>query len=339
VRVCGLGVAPGNWNDFDHRVPAAITAAAAQFPIMDYDRPGTGNGNGDGLVGTEELTILVLEEWDGLHGQAGQTCVALPGGGDYCGGIATASSWGSLFVWAHELGHTLGGDDLYENVANFRTSVFASASTDASMIVHMDAWHKLRLGWLRPELVDMRWKSSDERLLYCAGDPRAATEGALLFHDPDRGNDAYFLVEARCKRDYDEGTPMAGVATWQIQQQDYSQGSSANFSTTRDHAKLPPSTKSHAGCTAIAGGFRCKGPSVCLHDTRADNQDVCFHARFLSERSPLLAPMSLQWADRTWAGVDLRATPAFEYVDYGIPGYRHVEVHVGYRVAWTPRVE
>jgi M6 family metalloprotease-like protein len=339
VTVCGLpseawfhhgGDAPG--DDVQELLVAAIVAAASHYPIMDHDR------DGDGIVEPEELTILVLDEWDYSPddgGGARDVCTPLPAGGRYCGYAAGAGAWGSLFTWAHELSHTLGTEDLYWNGANFVSTLLA-AGTTPPRIMHLDAWHKLRLGWLRPELIDVRAKSSDERLLYCAGDPRAEVDGALLFHNPDRGTDEYFLVEARCKRDHDDGTLTAGVATWQVRQQASSYGSEARFNLPRDYPAKPAQSKA---CTTIAGGVRCDGPSVCLHDTRADNRDICYHQRFLAERGPLVKPMSLQWADGTWADVDLRTTPVFEYVDYGIPGYRHVEVQVGYRVAWTPRVE
>lgn len=325
VHVCGLPASV--WYDNDHLVPAVLAAIDPTVRIREYDR------NGDGVVTSEELTVLVLDDWASEGGQSIALEVGVTGV-TYRGFIATASSAAPFFVWVHELGHTLGGDDLYGADArnNFRSSVFGAAPAGVpDAYIHMDAWHKLRMGWLRPDLVELGGKATGSAKLFCNDVDQAEIAGSVLFHEPSHGTDEYFLVEARCQRGHDTGTPERGVAIWQVLQQPDTFDGSAVFGTYRSYAK------GWDGCAAgPTGEAMCATPSVCLHDTRGDNRDVCRASRFLRERLPFSKWLPLWWVDRTRAGVELAASPMIEYVDYGIPGYHHVEHLIGYELFWRP---
>jgi hypothetical protein len=324
AHVCGLPAE--SWIDNDHLLPAVLGQIGGT--VRQFDR------DGNGVVTTEELTMLVLDDWDADGGQTVGSDWPLPGGATYHGYIATASSGASFFVWVHELGHTIGADDLYGSDAlnNYLSTLYGGTPNDPDAYLMMDAWHAFRLGWLRPDLIDLSQKTSGTVKLFCSDDDRAEVEGALLFHDPKRGHDEYFLAEVRCHRGYDVGTRERGVAIWQVAQQQDTFNGSAAFGLYRFYAK------GWAGCAAgPTGGSMCMTPSVCLHDTRSDNRDVCRAARFLRERAtPFTKPLPLWWADRTPAGVTLSAEPMIEYEDYGIPGYHHVEHLIGYEVTWQP---
>ncbi|MCE9577034.1 MAG: hypothetical protein K8W52_28060 [Deltaproteobacteria bacterium] len=324
AHVCGLPAT--TWYKNEDLVPAVLAAIDPTVHLGAYDR------EGDGVVSSEELTILVLDDWASDHGQTLGMTVGITGG-SYRGFIATGSAAAPFFVWAHELGHTLGADDLYGAASAFNdgSTLYGATPADAEASIDMDAWTKFRLGWLRPALVELGGKASGSAMLACGDTDLAEVSGAVLFHDPARGTDEYFLAEARCQRDYDAGTPERGVAIWQVLQQPDTFEGSAVFGMYRSYAK------GWDGCAAgPTGEAMCTTPSVCLHDVRSDNRDVCRASHFLRERK-LFAPwLPLWWADRSPAGIELAVAPMIEYVDYGIPGYHHVEHLLGYELTWRP---
>jgi M6 family metalloprotease-like protein len=325
VHVCGLPVEV--FSDATKLIEAAVTAASAQVDLGRYDV--VVDGDGDGQVRSEELTILVLDDTTGADWGQTVEWSSLPfaQGGYFRGWIAAAGGGASLFTWLHELGHTLGADDLYGNGANHRTSLYGAAPALAGTI-HMDAWHKFRLGWSRPDVVDLRTERTGSRFLYCADTERAEIEGAILFHDPDRGMDQYFLAEARCDSGYDDETNNAGVAIWQVVQ-----SPKVPFATM-----IPRDYQTNGkGCTALPfAGYVCNTPSVCIHGRRKDNEDVCRNNKFLEETAPLVRGLPLRWKDTTLAGIEVKVAPKIEYIDYGIPGHHHDPHLVGYEVSWVP---
>jgi M6 family metalloprotease-like protein len=325
VHVCGLPVEV--FSDATKLIEAAVTAASVQHDLGRYDV--VVDGDGDGQVRGEELTILVLDDSTGADwGQAVEwSSLPFAQGGYFRGWIAAAGGGASLFTWLHELGHTLGADDLYGNGANHRTSLYGAAPTLTGTI-HLDAWHKLRLGWLRPDVVDLRNERTGSRFLHCDDTELAELEGSILFHDPDRGTDQYFLAEARCDRGYDAETNRAGVAIWQVVQ-----SPTVPFAPMIDRVYQ----KDGKGCTAMpGGGFVCKTPSVCLHGLRKDGEDVCRNSKFLVETLPTLRGLPLRWEDGSAAGIEVKVWPKIEYIDHGIPGHHHDPHIVGYEVSWEP---
>lgn len=73
---------------------------------------------------------------------------------------------------------------------------------------HLDAFHKLRLGWLTPHVLGTSgWYDV----------PGVETTGeVLLLHDPARGPGEYFIIENRRQSSYDQSLPSEGLAVWHI---------------------------------------------------------------------------------------------------------------------------
>jgi len=117
---------------------------------------------------------------------------------------------------AHETSHNLGTDDLYNsgalgqynNIALTLMSGYSFTSDDQGS-VHLDGWHKLRLGWTEPQVFDLETAGFVDL-------DDSVTGSAVLWRN-DRGASEYFLLERRTPsstRLYDDGVAGDGVLIW-----------------------------------------------------------------------------------------------------------------------------
>jgi M6 family metalloprotease-like protein len=116
---------------------------------------------------------------------------------------------------AHEVSHCLGTVDLY-NVGNGNYGVTLMSGypfySDDQGSVHLDAWHKLRLGWIEPQIMPLSIPGSAE-----ISDSPAS--GLVLWDDARRETE-FFLLERRTPtssaRQYDGGVAGDGVCIWRV---------------------------------------------------------------------------------------------------------------------------
>lgn len=128
--------------------------------------------------------------------------------------VAGAGPLTPFFQIAHELSHSLGTVDLYGYGGNYLLTLMSGYSFDANdqVAVHLDSWHKLRLGWIEPKI----------RHLAVAGSEVVSTQsnGSIILWDTARRGNEYFLVERRGPslpgRIYDSGVAGDGVLVWRI---------------------------------------------------------------------------------------------------------------------------
>jgi M6 family metalloprotease-like protein len=135
--------------------------------------------------------------------------------------VAGACLLTPFYQIAHELSHSLGTVDMYNNGAgNYQLTLMSGYSFEANdqVPVHLDAWHKFALGWCEPTV---------RRLDQAGTQPvpeiqnSVAADPVLLWH-PDRGPREYFLVERRTSNAadarYDSGFGGDGVLIWRVVQ-------------------------------------------------------------------------------------------------------------------------
>lgn len=114
-------------------------------------------------------------------------------------------------ITAHELSHLLlGTGDMYLWFFSHTAPGAYSLMDQHLNAPHLDAFHKLKLRWLRPELVlnDGHYSLPDVE----------KHGSALILMDPQRGTDEYFIVENRFPgTSFDSALPSAGgLAVWHI---------------------------------------------------------------------------------------------------------------------------
>lgn len=105
-------------------------------------------------------------------------------------------------LFCHELFHQLGfGTHLYgpAGAVNLGASFFAlHFPTDpASVIATLDAPHRMRAGWMRPRVIRMDQTGGAARIGMTAGVADLDGQPPLLFYDPVRGHNEFFMVEYR----------------------------------------------------------------------------------------------------------------------------------------------
>lgn len=129
--------------------------------------------------------------------------------------IAGAGPVTPFYQVAHELSHSLGTADLYGYGAGSRLlTLMSSYSFDADdqIPVHLDAWHKLQLGWVEPKVRQLAGGGSEI--------VSAQSDGSIILWDNAKRESEYFLVERRgpqlASRMYDSGVAGDGLLIWRI---------------------------------------------------------------------------------------------------------------------------
>ncbi len=195
------------------------------------------DANGDGTIQQRELSIVLI----GNNGQrfaanrpigAAGAGLAIPGQNlTLRGQVASVDHRASFMSISHELSHSLGTVDLY--AANCRSlglslmSCTVFAVDDDRRTYHLDPWHKLRLGWLRPRIFSL----ASGGVATVAASQIDSPNTPVILYDPAKGTGEYFIVEFRNNQvsgahhdinitDPAQPTPFTGVtngmAIWHI---------------------------------------------------------------------------------------------------------------------------
>lgn len=195
------------------------------------------DANGDGTIQQRELSIMLI----GNNGQdsalnrpigAAGAGLAIPGQNVTLRGVAAEADHRASFMSiAHELSHSLGTKDMYANNCRSSGLTLMSCSiygvNDDRRIVHLDPWHKMRLGWLRPRIFNL----TSGRIATAAASQINSPNGPVILYDPAKGTSEFFMVEFRNNQiagahhdinigDPSQATPLTaatnGMAVWHI---------------------------------------------------------------------------------------------------------------------------
>src|SRR5262249_44472160 len=186
-------------------------AAGVNYSHLDnYDSDGDGQvdyGNNDGVVDHTELTVLVAEADPGQSGGGAVRTIDtfLPAGWTtgLGGDVAFVSHYADFQVFAHELSHILGTDDLYgaSGLSGGLTPLGPSPGPHddpATQVIegvthHIDPWHTIQLGWVNPVIKDLRDPGISLADIPLGAQPVILYDSALgehAFHE-------YFILESR----------------------------------------------------------------------------------------------------------------------------------------------
>jgi M6 family metalloprotease-like protein len=191
------------------------------FNVAEFD------DNRDGKVTTDELAILIIEN-AGERGAAMRSTDppgVKPSGATVSldSNIAAAGHRASMMSMAHELSHLLGTIDLYgSNDLNQALTLMGATiynADDDMRTYHLDAWHKMQLGWSEPRIYSMG--SSGSVVLPAAN--RVKPDAPVILFDPARGTKEYFMLEYRAAANvrglhYDENVADSGLVIWLVKQ-------------------------------------------------------------------------------------------------------------------------
>ena len=218
-----------------------LVAARTGYNFAQWD------SNGDGSITQDELSIMVIG--NNSHIGPPGTSTSRAGANRPIGNaplawvvpgqnvtvqskVASLDHHSSFMTITHELSHSLGTIDLYG------TNCFSSGLTlmtctifgsdDDRRTYHLDPWHKMRLGWLRPRIFSL----GPGGVATVAASQIISGETPVLLYDPAKGLNEYFIVEFRNNRisagvDHDANVTdssspapftnaAAGMAVWHV---------------------------------------------------------------------------------------------------------------------------
>ncbi len=202
-----------------------LARSQAGVDFLAYD------GDGDGVVTREDLTILTVVAGGSSGGQT-RTIAPTEAGGVRLQDVYVSATGdaGEISLYAHELVHSLDLDDhIYGPGAalNDRASLYAASyrRTDPKAgPVHLDPWNKMLAGWVEPRVVAFRPTGGVASLPAAQVSGVSPLLGPLVLHDPARGPEEFFVVEFRSRRPrggapgggHDAAVLGAGVAIWYV---------------------------------------------------------------------------------------------------------------------------
>jgi M6 family metalloprotease-like protein len=189
------------------------------FSFFNYDT------NGDGIISATELTLVVISN----AVQGGKTiplgalgCVTQADGWRVCSNAAYSGDREAMINVAHELGHTLGGYDIYGNwqsgVCHSRRASVMSCTGSTDEWYNFDPWHRRKLGWVQPGA----WISPEPAVTtgtVTLVTPRTANSFSnlkeiLSVKNPANPKESIDLERRSRSDNYDQNTVHSGVIAW-----------------------------------------------------------------------------------------------------------------------------
>jgi len=211
-RQYGLGNYPRNSQRL---AEDAIRAADGDIDYSAFDNDGDGVVDAPFIVhaggGAEEDPNNPNKIWS--HAWQAPNLGALDG--VHFNGYTIVPEDGKIGVFTHELGHAMFDlPDLYDTrnvglgLGYWSTMAYGAWGDEGRRPVHLDAWCKLRLGWLSAPYIRY-----DQHItlppVYDAG-------GAFRLWNPDNRGAEYFLVEYRFHHGFDGELPGEGLLIYHI---------------------------------------------------------------------------------------------------------------------------
>ncbi len=198
-------------------------AFQAGFDFSVYDK------NNDGIVSEDELSILIIENYNIVSAQADHpdfTVCSYPEGSsvNICSHVTNIDER-DLAGAPHELSHLLGTWDLYgSNCLSQNASLMAGCGNlGFNPHVHVDPWHRIRLGWNKPRIYRLTDRGTCTTLDAAQiADTNLASSRPIILYDSTNGIKKNLFLEYRTQNTlagggYDEGVADEGLVIWHVQ--------------------------------------------------------------------------------------------------------------------------
>ena len=151
----------------------------------------------------------------------------------YRGGVSSGGANTNLITMAHELAHVYGNafdlyrDDKGNRQCNCSGATLMTETVNAnfnSPLIHLDPFHRLIFGWLKPRVFDLsKYPPSKISLgLTRGGRPIENSKASFILYHSSLGFKEYFIIEYRTKgSEFDKGVVDNGVAIWHVRASQY----------------------------------------------------------------------------------------------------------------------
>lgn len=296
---------------------ALLRPELASFDFARYDR------DRNGQITDDELMVVVVTAMDRPSLWSGGVNRSFPGGCaqtgtagiKLCTDVAAIAEGTGFATLAHEFTHTLGTIDLYG--ARFRNNAFMSlmggtefSSEDVHRYFHLDPWHKIRLGWVKPRIhLVAPGGKTQQFTLSVPLQTASSTNAPLVLFDPSRDDGTfieYFVLEFRnparapVATSYDANMGDAGVVVWQVRQRksNHSAWTRPAFVAAGDNGRID-SARAGDDVLSADGKTISVGPDRILQTVRAGDDALETDAAVLT-----VAPDQALGQARAWTSDD-----------------------------------
>ncbi len=216
---------PGNFSTtagVDAREVALKKAVTQGYNWKQWD------ADNDNIVEEQELGVVFYGAHPSSSPLAGQTSggaydVLAANGLRIQTKVAGAYDTSPLSLHMHEVTHLLGATDFYGSDGSMSEGLTMMGRQSVNPLdwsVHLDPWHKMRLGWLEPiTYVIGQTTAACHELLNAAG----TAPHAALVYDPLNGPLDYLLIEYRRRQGHDKdlADSAGGLAVWHVQTDEF----------------------------------------------------------------------------------------------------------------------
>lgn len=182
--------------------------------------------NDDGTISSDELYILVIDNKTSNIGATRSTDpLAPPISSDLTlsANIAAVGHQAGFATIAHEISHLFGTTDLYfDGGGSFRNTLMGATifggSLDNMDSFHLDPWHKMIFGWVRPNVFNL---NNGNGIVTLHAPQFPEKYNTYILTNKSWAGSEFFMIEYRSNQlnddtIYDEGSQGWGLLIWQI---------------------------------------------------------------------------------------------------------------------------
>lgn len=194
--------------------------------LAEYD------ANGNGRLENDEVFVLKVEgspdrseaypfDDNGGLNRGLPRCAALRGTGkSICGTYLPIADETNFITTAHEIAHLFGGRDLYGPTGgnSFKFTLMGGTIADREDYFQLDPWHKMRMGMVRPRILPIPDGATSRQTLNLTLPFNRSSYEPVLFYDPARGTQEYFMMEYRRSGagGFEDDVPGNGLVIWYV---------------------------------------------------------------------------------------------------------------------------
>jgi len=230
----------GNWNGNGYvrrwtrtngnggHFPYAYTELMENISANDINFINSYDQNNDGVVTENELAIIFVNGLDGdgptnYFGDLGGVVRSFPanpnlqGTNKTVGGrFVAVGDESNLITVIHEVLHLFGTHDCYPG--NHKATCMAATVEANEFYCHLDPFHKMRTGFVDPEIIPITewWRIKHVEYLNAASTDYYYNP--IIFYDPNRSRNEYFMIEYRSQNYWSNDKDVAGtgIYVWRI---------------------------------------------------------------------------------------------------------------------------
>lgn len=217
-------------NDFMRGAFAIGAAINASFDFAPFD------ANNDGQIQNKEISIIIIDnlnpnpqgttKWLNPDGKEGEPFTPSGSTKSIALRAAFVAQRVGFATLCHEFSHAaMNTEDLYgggNQVVCFNNLYTLMSCTiganDDLVTVHLDAWHKMQLGWVEPRIRSITAGGVEA---ISAAQLFNSTDAPVILYDPARGTKEFFLLEYRTSSsstggEYEDNLPSNGLGVWHV---------------------------------------------------------------------------------------------------------------------------